>query len=205
MIAIFQFEADFPARIKFGPDHTGRSRSLTAFEKFAVLESKNGIGPHHRCKETSAHRRSHSIRLGVGFVSTAGNLWKSYHRRWRWRVGWSWTATSVRICYNRSEEISTSQMYVLCPHSRYSGLRITGMNLLSGTTWKGAKLRIGEAKPDFRERYAASHPHGPLPTGTPMPPTGSNARMRHLRTTGNLKSAVWEGASKAFTLQICPS
>ncbi|OSX64018.1 hypothetical protein POSPLADRAFT_1136819 [Postia placenta MAD-698-R-SB12] len=26
------------------------------------------------------------------------------------------------------------------------------MNLLSGVTWKGAKLRIGEAKPDFRER-----------------------------------------------------
>ncbi|KAI9451028.1 hypothetical protein F5148DRAFT_1003802 [Russula earlei] len=26
------------------------------------------------------------------------------------------------------------------------------MNLLSGSTWKGAKLRIGEAKPDFRER-----------------------------------------------------
>jgi hypothetical protein len=27
-----------------------------------------------------------------------------------------------------------------------------GMNALSGSTWKGAKLRIGEAKPDFRER-----------------------------------------------------
>jgi len=31
------------------------------------------------------------------------------------------------------------------------------MNLLSGTTWKGAKLRIGEAKPDFRERYDTSY------------------------------------------------
>ncbi|KAI0730896.1 hypothetical protein C8Q76DRAFT_613906 [Earliella scabrosa] len=28
------------------------------------------------------------------------------------------------------------------------------MNLLSGVTWKGAKLRLGEAKPDYRERYA---------------------------------------------------
>lgn len=28
--------------------------------------------------------------------------------------------------------------------------------MLSGSTWKGAKLRIGEAKPDFRERYARS-------------------------------------------------
>ncbi|KAH9971017.1 hypothetical protein BGW80DRAFT_1325148 [Lactifluus volemus] len=28
------------------------------------------------------------------------------------------------------------------------------MNALSGSTWKGAKLRIGEAKPDFRERIA---------------------------------------------------
>jgi len=32
----------------------------------------------------------------------------------------------------------------------------TGLNVLSGSTWKGTKLRIGEAKPDFRERY--SHP-----------------------------------------------
>lgn len=29
------------------------------------------------------------------------------------------------------------------------------MNLLSGVTWKGAKLRLGEAKPDFRERYVS--------------------------------------------------
>ncbi|KAH9851945.1 hypothetical protein C2E23DRAFT_732078 [Lenzites betulinus] len=28
------------------------------------------------------------------------------------------------------------------------------MNLLSGATWKGANLRLGEAKPDFRERIA---------------------------------------------------
>jgi hypothetical protein len=28
------------------------------------------------------------------------------------------------------------------------------MNLLSGSTWKGAKLRLGEAKPDFKERSA---------------------------------------------------
>lgn len=27
-----------------------------------------------------------------------------------------------------------------------------GMNLLSGVTWKGAQLRLGEATPDFRER-----------------------------------------------------
>ncbi|KAL4072355.1 hypothetical protein V8B97DRAFT_1870526 [Scleroderma yunnanense] len=28
------------------------------------------------------------------------------------------------------------------------------LNVLSGSTWKGTKLRIGEAKPDFRERIA---------------------------------------------------
>jgi hypothetical protein len=27
------------------------------------------------------------------------------------------------------------------------------MNVLSGSTWKGSKLRVGEAKPDFQERY----------------------------------------------------
>ncbi|TCD61804.1 hypothetical protein EIP91_007890 [Steccherinum ochraceum] len=31
------------------------------------------------------------------------------------------------------------------------------MNLLSGVTWKGAKLRLGEAQPDFRERIAKEH------------------------------------------------
>ena len=33
-------------------------------------------------------------------------------------------------------------------------LKNIGMNLLSGSTWKGAKLRFGEAKPDFKERWA---------------------------------------------------
>jgi hypothetical protein len=36
-------------------------------------------------------------------------------------------------------------------HSLNAGY--AGMNLLSGTTWKGTKLRIGDAKPDFRERW----------------------------------------------------
>ncbi|TFY51216.1 hypothetical protein EVG20_g11106 [Dentipellis fragilis] len=31
------------------------------------------------------------------------------------------------------------------------------MNVLSGSTWKGAKLRLGEAKPDYRERIAREH------------------------------------------------
>lgn len=33
------------------------------------------------------------------------------------------------------------------------------MNLLSGSTWKGAKLRFGEAKPDFKERCFINCPH----------------------------------------------
>ena len=32
-----------------------------------------------------------------------------------------------------------------------------GMNLLSGSTWKGAKLRFGEAKADFKERCVLPH------------------------------------------------
>lgn len=37
-------------------------------------------------------------------------------------------------------------------------LTLIGSNLLSGSTWKGAKLRIGEAKPDFTERCAYEFP-----------------------------------------------
>ncbi|KAJ3576538.1 hypothetical protein NP233_g346 [Leucocoprinus birnbaumii] len=49
-----------------------------------------------------------------------------------------------------------------CPHSSSDFLFIrahglTGLNSLSGSTWKGAKLRIGEAKPDFRERIQAEN------------------------------------------------
>jgi hypothetical protein len=33
------------------------------------------------------------------------------------------------------------------------------VNVLSGTVWKGAKLRIGDAKPDFRERCVFILPH----------------------------------------------
>ena len=32
---------------------------------------------------------------------------------------------------------------------------LPGLSALSGSVWKGTKLRIGEAKPDFRERCAA--------------------------------------------------
>ncbi|KAG1736534.1 hypothetical protein EDB19DRAFT_1029102 [Suillus lakei] len=35
------------------------------------------------------------------------------------------------------------------------------VNVLSGTVWKGAKLRIGDAKPDFRERLASVPPPPP--------------------------------------------
>ncbi|KAG8681020.1 hypothetical protein FRC08_015904, partial [Ceratobasidium sp. 394] len=38
------------------------------------------------------------------------------------------------------------------------------MNLLSGSTWKGAKLRIGEAKPDYRARHELeTNPPPPAP------------------------------------------
>jgi hypothetical protein len=39
--------------------------------------------------------------------------------------------------------------YVSFSISYYSDI-VMGMNLLSGSAWKGTKLRIGEAKPDFR-------------------------------------------------------
>lgn len=83
------------------------------------------------------------------------------------------------------------------------GLRVSGMNLLSGTTWKGGKLRIGEAKPDFRERYGTPHPCRPLPIDRFH--VGSNARMRYLQTIDRPRSVVWHEAFKASTHRICPS
>ena len=42
---------------------------------------------------------------------------------------------------------------LLCVDLGVVSIMFAGMNLLSGVTWKGAKLRLGEAKPDYRERY----------------------------------------------------
>jgi len=80
------------------------------------------------------------------------------------------------------------------------------MNLLSGTTWKGSKLRIGEAKPDFRERYVTSyfyrasliHPFVPTPTV-------SNARTRSLQMTDQPKGVAWDETFRGCTPMICPS
>ncbi|KAI6000423.1 hypothetical protein F5J12DRAFT_260771 [Pisolithus orientalis] len=41
------------------------------------------------------------------------------------------------------------------------------MNVLSGSTWKGAKLRIGEAKPDYHQRIAYVNSLSPPPPRTP--------------------------------------
>ncbi|CUA70790.1 hypothetical protein RSOLAG22IIIB_09127 [Rhizoctonia solani] len=49
------------------------------------------------------------------------------------------------------------------------------MNLLSGSTWKGAKLRIGEAKPDYKAHHEReTNP----PPPTPRPKLSAEARRR---------------------------
>ncbi|KAH9926928.1 uncharacterized protein B0H18DRAFT_303671 [Fomitopsis serialis] len=52
---------------------------------------------------------------------------------------------------------SSAPVCSLPPHVVARLNSCVGMNLLSGVTWKGTKLRIGEAKPDFRERIAQEH------------------------------------------------
>lgn len=85
------------------------------------------------------------------------------------------------------------------PQNLEGELRVAGMNLLSGTTWKGGKLRIGEAKPDFRERYEI---HICGIRSLISAPIGLNARTRQV--TDQLKSVVWKETSRASTLRICP-
>lgn len=78
------------------------------------------------------------------------------------------------------------------------------MNLLSGVTWKGAKLRIGEAKPDFRERcgyatciYIMHSNINPLCAGlkrSVLTLLGSHQR----------NAAAFRAVYKASTPQTCP-
>ncbi|KAH7885822.1 hypothetical protein F5I97DRAFT_1809323 [Phlebopus sp. FC_14] len=49
------------------------------------------------------------------------------------------------------------------------------LNVLSGSTWKGTKLRIGEAKPDFRERIAQLNS---------MPPRSPRPKRERIRNHG---------------------
>ena len=142
------------------------------------MRVENGLGSQRHRKETASCRGSHPSCVSVGLVQTAGNLWHCHRHRWHWRVGWSWSATSVCVCHHRSEKLSTDQMYVFFAQKLRRELRASGMNLLSGTTWKGAKLRIGEAKPDFRERYDTPHPCGSLPINRFLPLSQDQTRER---------------------------
>ncbi|KAF8595148.1 hypothetical protein BDV93DRAFT_528891 [Ceratobasidium sp. AG-I] len=58
------------------------------------------------------------------------------------------------------------------------------MNLLSGATWKGAKLRIGEAKPDYRARHELEI--NPLPRA-PRPKLDA-AALKRARLKRRLKA-----------------
>ncbi|KAJ1306461.1 hypothetical protein OPQ81_007464 [Rhizoctonia solani] len=53
------------------------------------------------------------------------------------------------------------------------------MNLLSGSTWKGAKLRIGEAKPDYKARHERElNPPPPAPRPKLSPEARRRARLK---------------------------
>ena len=67
---------------------------------------ENGFGPQRCCEKTATCRRSHPSCVGIGLVSTTGNIWNGHRRRWCRCIGWSWEATPVRICHHRSKEIS---------------------------------------------------------------------------------------------------
>ena len=96
-------------------------------------------------------------------------------------------------------------MYFFLALSKVDELMVIGMNLLSGTTWKGAKLRIGEAKPDFRERYEI-HTYLNLPiNGLILSLIGLNVRARHPQMIDKQKGVAWKEALKAFTPPRCPS
>ncbi|THH18928.1 hypothetical protein EW146_g2156 [Bondarzewia mesenterica] len=61
------------------------------------------------------------------------------------------------------------------------------MNVLSGSTWKGTKLRIGEAKPDYRERIALENSApDPEPPRKRMRVHGKNAADMSLITPENV-------------------
>ncbi|CUA75592.1 hypothetical protein RSOLAG22IIIB_11865 [Rhizoctonia solani] len=64
------------------------------------------------------------------------------------------------------------------------------MNLLSGSTWKGAKLRIGEAKPDYKARHEREiNP----PPPAPRPKLSAEARRR-ARLKFRLRARLLRGA-----------
>lgn len=92
---------------------------------------------------------------------TCPNGWEHLAQSSPSMVSVHWMALEGRVRLRmlplKRRTLSWLGVRILGSQSFRGELSVTGMNLLSGTTWKGAKLRIGEAKPDFRERYGSSH------------------------------------------------
>ncbi|KAI0741329.1 hypothetical protein C8Q80DRAFT_1259810 [Daedaleopsis nitida] len=66
------------------------------------------------------------------------------------------TVTSIDG-FGKLDGVGQPRKYAYATLETTKGKLARCMNLLSGVTWKGAKLRLGEAKPDFRERIAKEH------------------------------------------------
>lgn len=104
-------------------------------------------------------------------------------------------------------------MYVACvrtePSCAHRGFCTLGMNLLSGVTWKGAKLRLGEAKADFRERLTSITLHAV----TEFKPSNGIDSLRSKKNSSVLQkkprthplrsAAASHAASRAYALPTC--
>ncbi|KAG8722962.1 hypothetical protein FRC09_005364 [Ceratobasidium sp. 395] len=75
------------------------------------------------------------------------------------------------------------------------------MNLLSGSTWKGAKLRIGEAKPDYKARHELEvNPPPPTPRPKLDPIALRRARLKRRLRARRLMRGVQGREAKDMSL-----
>lgn len=83
------------------------------------------------------------------------------------------------------------------PHSHattWTSASRTGVNTLSGTTWKGARLRLAPAKPDFAARWSKEHDAA----SAEPPPAKRRKRLRgaHGRECGDMAPVTPESAPR---------
>lgn len=67
------------------------------------------------------------------------------------RLG-SYGAVTALDGLGKRDALGNERPYAYATLSTTKGKLSKCMNVLSGAVWKGAKLRVGEAKPDFHER-----------------------------------------------------
>lgn len=141
---------------KFGHQafFSGRSRLRNSDTPHILIETYG----HRHSNKTPTYIWSYTCDHTIRSVSSTFDVRNCEAPWWVGSVECIGGAQEVRLCYARRDKRANIKMSVFLLAAATNAYRNTGIallvgvNVLSGSTWKGTKLRIGDAKPDYVER-----------------------------------------------------